>query len=318
MKTIAIYIREFLREEWNARYFLAVGLLLAALFVANYTFGLGSGIVKHLDFPSGQTGFYFIFYSVPYFLTHWIYALVKKDFSVFKTSGFWTLSVFALVVLAIYIVLHDGPWYLLKSQPALFTAISPEYQPIATRCASNILPLVFGGITLIVYWWKVDRDTMPLYGFSAKTIELRPYFLILLLLIPIVIAASFTSDFQHAYPRYKFGFPDHLPAGEQRMLIGLFEFCYGADFVFVEFLFRGFMILAFVRLIGPRAIIPMVVVYALIHFEKPLLEAISSIVGGLVLGVISYRTKSIYGGVILHLGVAMTMEIAGSLQMVSH
>jgi membrane protease YdiL (CAAX protease family) len=59
----------------------------------------------------------------------------------------------------------------------------------------------------------------------------------------------------------------------------------------------------------------MVVAYALIHFEKPLVEALSSIVGGLVLGIISYRTKSIYGGVILHLGIAFTMEIAGAMQM---
>jgi membrane protease YdiL (CAAX protease family) len=55
-----------------------------------------------------------------------------------------------------------------------------------------------------------------------------------------------------------------------------------------------------------------VVVYAMIHFEKPLLEAISSIVGGTVLGVISHRTRSIYGGVILHLGIAYMMEMAGS------
>ena len=99
------------------------------------------------------------------------------------------------------------------------------------------------------------------------------------------------------------------------MLAGVFQLCYGSDFVFVEFFFRGFMVLGFTRLLGIRAIIPMVVVYALIHFEKPLLEALSSIIGGLVLGVISYRTKSIYGGIILHLGIAYMMEIAGTLQM---
>jgi membrane protease YdiL (CAAX protease family) len=59
----------------------------------------------------------------------------------------------------------------------------------------------------------------------------------------------------------------------------------------------------------------MVVAYAMIHFEKPLLEALSSIFGGLVLGIISYRTKSIYGGVIIHLGIASTMEIAGAFHM---
>ena len=316
MKTIIAYIRDFLHDEWNPQYFLAVAMLLVFLFVANYVFGLETSTVKHLEFPTEQTAFYFLLYSVPYFLTHWIYAAIKKDFRVFRTFRFWGLSLFAMIVLAIYIMLHDGPWYLLKSQPQLFAIISRRYQPISARCASNILPLTFGGITLIGYWWRTDRKSMPLYGFSTKTIDLRPYIGILLLLIPIVVAASFSSDFQHAYPRYKFGFPDHLPPGKQGFLIALFEGCYGADFVFIEFLFRGFMILGFARLLGSRAIIPMVVVYALIHFEKPVLEAISSILGGFALGVISYRTKSIYGGVILHLGVAMTMELAGSIQLV--
>ena len=73
--------------------------------------------------------------------------------------------------------------------------------------------------------------------------------------------------------------------------------------------------MAFTRYLGSRAILPMVVVYAFIHFQKPIGEALSSIVGGLVLGVVSYRTKSIYGGIIVHLGVAFLMEIAGTFQL---
>jgi hypothetical protein len=40
-------------------------------------------------------------------------------------------------------------------------------------------------------------------------------------------------------------------------------------------------------------------------------EAISSFFGGLLLGIISYNTKSIQGGFILHVGIAAMMEIAG-------
>jgi len=315
MKTIVTYVREFLLEQWNPAFFLMVGTLLGVLFFLNYQYGLERHFINTLSYPAGQIAFYFLFYFVPYILTHTAQALAVRDFSVLRKREFWTLSIFGFLVLAVYIALHNGPWYLLRTDPSLFEGVSRNFQPFAARCASNILPLTLMSIPLFVYWQKVDRGAMPLYGFSAKTIDLRPYLVILLLLIPLVLGVSFTPDFQHAYPRFKFGFPEYLGPGERPVYIGVFELCYGADFVFVEFFFRGFLVLAFARLLGPRAIIPMVVAYSLIHFEKPLLEALSSIVGGLVLGVISSRTRSIYGGIILHLGIACMMEIAGALQM---
>lgn len=315
MKAIIAYMREFIREQWSPRYFLIVGGLLGVLFFVNYGYNLESSIVRSLSFPGEQAGFYFVFYFVPYVLTHLVYALVKRDMGILQSSRFWLLSTFGFAVLAIYVALHNVPWYLLRTQPSLFESVPPELRPFSARCASNILPLTLMSIPLIGYWWNVDRNSMPLYGFSAKTINLRPYYLILLLLIPLVAAISFIPDFQYAYPRCKFGFPEQGGGLARGGLVGMFQLCYGADFVFVEFFFRGFLVLGFARLLGTRAIIPMVVVYALIHFEKPLLEALSSIIGGLVLGVISSKTKSIYGGVILHLGIAYLMELAGALQM---
>ncbi len=317
MKTIVEYVSYYFKQEWDLKYFALVGILLGGLFFLNYRYGFEHSVTRNLAFPFGHIAFYFGFYFIPYLITHAVYAVVKREAGVLRTRRFWTLSVGAFLVLSVYIALHDGPWYLLRTQPSLFAQVPKELQPFAARCASNVLPLTLMGIPLVAYWWKVDRKEMPLYGFSARTIDLRPYFILLFFLIPIVVAASFTPDFIHAYPRYKFGFPDQLSTGDQRPLIGMFELCYGADFVFVEFFFRGFMVLAFTRLLGQKAIVPMVVVYALIHFEKPLLEALSSIVGGLVLGIISYRTKSIYGGVIVHLGIAFMMEIAGTLQMMA-
>ncbi|MBM2840413.1 MAG: hypothetical protein HW412_941 [Bacteroidetes bacterium] len=315
MRAIVTYVKEFLREQWNAPYIAAVGLILGVLFFLNYRFDLETSITSRLPHPLALTGFYFVFFSVPYFLTHIAYAIAKKNFAILRQHQFWLLSLFCLLVLSVYIALHDLPRYILNNHPFIFEIVPSELQRFVARCLSNVIPLVVAGVPLISYWRRVDRREMPVYGFSAKTIKLRTYFLLLLFLLPLVVGVSFTGDFQAAYPRYKFGFPEHTMGMEKGAFVGVFELCYGSDFVFVEFFFRGFMVLAFTRLLGTRAIIPMVVVYALIHFEKPLLEALSSIVGGLVLGVISYRTKSIYGGIILHLGIAYMMEIAGTLQM---
>ena len=42
-------------------------------------------------------------------------------------------------------------------------------------------------------------------------------------------------------------------------------------------------------------------------------EAISSFFGGLLLGIVSYNTGSILGGLLVHLGIAWMMEIGGFL-----
>src|SRR5215469_18060163 len=49
--------------------------------------------------------------------------------------------------------------------------------------------------------------------------------------------------------------------------------------------------------------------YMMIHFTKPWPEALASIVAGLVLGSLAWKTKSIWGGVCVHCAVAITMDL---------
>ena len=103
----------------------------------------------------------------------------------------------------------------------------------------------------------------------------------------------------------------HLDLPSKKWYYLIFELCYGFDFISIEFFFRGFLILSLAKICGPHCIIPAACFYCTIHFGKPLGEAISSFWGGLLLGIISYNTKSIWGGLIVHLGIAWLME-AGS------
>ncbi|MBO9572716.1 MAG: hypothetical protein J7497_11000, partial [Chitinophagaceae bacterium] len=80
----------------------------------------------------------------------------------------------------------------------------------------------------------------------------------------------------------------------------LFELCYGIDFFTIELFFRGFTILAFIKYAGKDAILPMAVFYCAIHFGKPVAECISSYFGGLI-----------WGGLVVHLGIAWMMEAIG-------
>jgi membrane protease YdiL (CAAX protease family) len=98
--------------------------------------------------------------------------------------------------------------------------------------------------------------------------------------------------------------------GDKFWYVSIFEFFYGSNYVVTEFFFRGFLILALTRWIGPHIILPVAAFYVTIHIGKPLGETISSFFGGIILGVITYRTKSIWGGVLIHVGIAFAMEIA--------
>lgn len=74
------------------------------------------------------------------------------------------------------------------------------------------------------------------------------------------------------------------------------------------------MVLGMAVVMGRAAIVPMVVTYAFLHFGKPAGEAVSSIFGGYILGVIAYQSQSIFGGVLIHVGVAWLMELAAYMQ----
>ena len=67
-----------------------------------------------------------------------------------------------------------------------------------------------------------------------------------------------------------------------------YELAYGWNFISIELLFRGFLVIGMVKLMGRHAILPMIVVYSFIHFGKPAGECISAIFGGYILGIIAY------------------------------
>jgi len=58
----------------------------------------------------------------------------------------------------------------------------------------------------------------------------------------------------------------------------------------------------------------MVAAYAVLHFGKPLGESIGSIFGGYILGIIALYSRNIWGGVFVHGGIALLMEIFAFLQ----
>jgi membrane protease YdiL (CAAX protease family) len=142
------------------------------------------------------------------------------------------------------------------------------------------------------------------YGWSWKGFRdhWRMYVLLYLLVLPLAVVMSRTASFKNIYPFYKL-------ANRSAFDFAAWQAIYAAQFVGLEFFFRGFMLHGTKRSLGAHAIWVMVIPYCMIHFGKTFAESAGAIVAGLVLGTISLRTDSIWGGVAIHVAVAVTMDL---------
>lgn len=140
---------------------------------------------------------------------------------------------------------------------------------------------------------KAERDLVPiLFGAIG-------------LMLPIVCLMSLTEGFAAKYPFLQF-YGEHYSIGWTLLV---WEIVYFAQFFGLEFFFRGFLIQSLKPAIGILSIPVMVVPYTMIHFGKPMPETFAAVIAGFFLGWLSYRSGSIWLGVILHCSVALAMDV---------
>lgn len=124
-------------------------------------------------------------------------------------------------------------------------------------------------------------------------------------MVPLVWVCSAGHRFQETYPLYYFGTAEAV-----RENLWAWELGYAAQFVALEFFFRGFLIHGTKHRFGVYSVFVAVIPYAMIHFGKPYAEATASIVAGIALGVMSLATRSVWMGAALHISVAWGMDLA--------
>jgi len=175
---------------------------------------------------------------------------------------------------------------------------------------SEVLIWAFGSIVsylllpaLIVRF--VLKEQLADYGLQVA--PMRPYFRVYLaILIPtvfIVGCVSFIPEFQETYPLF-------APQNSWELLL-IWELVYGFQFLALEFFYRGFMLHGLKGAFGMGSLWIMIFPYVMIHFAKPWPETIGAIFAGLALGLLSLRTKTIMGGVVLHILIAWWADLLG-------
>lgn len=228
-----------------------------------------------------------------------------------KTIGVLLISAFSMIVLH-YFGHHSS----FKYVGFLFDAIGLEKSIDAAFTDSpysNLYQLIWWAWVCVVAYFIIPaiyivfvlKEKLTDYGLKLQGIASgwKIYAVLLLLVLPFVIVASFEKSFQQTYPFF-------LPNVGTPLFPALWywEFFYAVQFFSLEFFFRGFMIHGTRHRFGVYSVFVMVLPYCMIHFEKPLPEAIGSILAGIVLGLLSYRTQAIWWGAVLHILVALTMD----------
>ncbi len=179
---------------------------------------------------------------------------------------------------------------------------SPE-KKINVRVFWCVSRVTFYGILPALIVRFALRANLRDFGFRGAT-SYRTYIGLFLIVLPFVVAASFSPAFQSKYPYYR------APAGTSLWPNQLYwELLYGSQFLALEFFFRGYFLHGLKKIFGAPTVFVPLIPYVMIHFYKPLPETIGSAITGFVLGTLSLRTHSIVGGFGVHVAVAWSMDL---------
>jgi hypothetical protein len=324
MNNILSYIRDFFHrvDKWLLY---GCSLYAALLITCNYTLNIENGRLRTA--PAGWPRFagFFALYAIA-FIFSWLLLLWRRQVAKRDTSDLGRQPRLTHDARRTF---HDSGlsglfWLLLIAAPAIFALkvsfpgfsdvfnshLQPPWAKYYTLVTNLPSRLVVVALALAFLRW-LQPGHASFWGLTTRNFQWKPYAIMLLVMVPLIAFASTQHDFLRVYPKLRQVFfldPYISHTWPWRLL---FEISYGLDFVTIELFFRGFLVFAFVRYVGPDAIVPMAVFYCSIHFGKPLFECVSSFFGGMLLGIVAYRTRSILGGLMVHLGIAWMMELGG-------
>lgn len=185
---------------------------------------------------------------------------------------------------------------------------SPE-QSYILKVLWRMRNLIFVLPAFILLRVFADKDVRGLYGLCRGNHHVKAYLCLYAVILPVLTAVSFTPDFQSYYPMYKPWIYGEVFGRSVGLNTFIFETVYMGDFLMVELIFRGMLVIGMASVLGRGAVLPMIAVYVALHFGKPVLETCSALFGGYFLGAIAYQTRHIWGGVIIHMGIALIIEL---------
>jgi len=294
----------FIKSDFHPLSYLYTLIFIATCIFLNYSTGFYQVVLRVTYFSGNSIWAIPLFYGFMYFAVAIPVLLFQKDFKTLRMGSFYLKSIFFIGLYGMTVGYYN---YSNWEFPSLFT----EEKLFVFRILSQLKGTIFIIPSLFILKKIYDKQVNGLYGLARNAKYISAYLAIFLFMFPFLVATSFTPDFMKAYPQFRPWLYVDVFGWSTWLTTLFFEMSYSIDFVMTELVFRGALVIGMTSIVGRKAVLPMVAMYAAIHFGKPLGETISSVFGGYILGAFAYQTRHIWGGVIVHICLALTMEVMG-------
>jgi len=167
-------------------------------------------------------------------------------------------------------------------------------------------------------------------GFGDYKLGLKIFGLFLAVMLPLTILVGLLPDICNAigwaggakslgtfstfYPKVKWINPSLIGKADistsavigRMLLVHLFLLIY---FIGWEFIYRGYMLFGLYDRYGFAAILIANIPFVVLHYSKPLPEALGSVIAGIALCVLALKTRSFWPCAFLHWVIAASMEM---------
>lgn len=184
---------------------------------------------------------------------------------------------------------------------------------------AHLFPEAWRGLMSWAWWFGIQGISgfllpvaalLILFRRPARTIGLgigdwRFALAVAAIYFPLVVAGTwFLSDstaFQAQYPHFR-------PASTDWSIFLLYEMIFLLYWIGWEYLWRGFVLFGTAHTLGIYAIFVQAVPFAILHLDKPIQEAVLSLLGGLALGALVWRCRSFWIAVPIHATQMMVLD----------
>lgn len=307
MVSVLGYFKNFFKHDFRWDSFITILVLNAILIYLNWGLGMFNWIRNVHGLESYVVLIYWLLFFLVFILPVIIQSFFSENYIHFKKPFFYVFILFTTLIFACrFSYYHFNDWLKIFYEHS-------AHEIFWNRITNSVFRFCIVLIPILIFWFLFERKRQSFYGCTGYNFNLRPYFMMLLLMVPLITLASTQSDFLGAYPRAKFLHSYSIQNMQHWKYFLIYELFYGMDFFSIELFFRGFLILGAIRVLGSQAILAASTFYVVIHFGKPMGEAISSFFGGTILGVITFYGRSIWGGLIVHVGIAWMMELGAMI-----